>query len=85
MAKRQNILLAAAICGEDIFEAAQLKNNYSKVTGETISQQELNNFLSNTIISDGYSTILRRVGKGIYIFNDPRMPSLIKLINNYVE
>ena len=83
--RNKNILLAAAICGEDIFEAAQLKNNYSKVTGETISQQELNNFLSNTIISDGYSTILRRVGKGIYIFNDPRMPSLIKLINNYVE
>lgn len=84
--KRNNdILLAAALCGEEIFFAKQLKDNYAKVSGKQISQQELNNFLTANIISNGYSTILRRVGKGIYMFNDPRMPSFIRLINNYVE
>ena len=85
MDRNKSILLAAAICGEDIFQARELKANYNAITKQDISQQELNNFLSSNIISEGYATILRRVGKGVYIFNDPRMPSFIKLMNNYIE
>ena len=84
--RNKNILLAAALCGEDIFLAKELKTNYNTITKQDISQQELNNFLSSSnIISEGYTTILRRVGKGVYVFNDPRMPSFIKLMNNYIE
>lgn len=83
--RNKRILLAAALCGEEIFQASQLKDNYAKITQTTISQQELNNFLTTNIISNAFSTILRRVAKGVYIFNDPRMPSFIKLINNYIE
>lgn len=83
--RKRSILLAAAICGEDLFTAKQLKDNYAKICKKEISQQELNNSLSSNIISDGYTTILRRISKGIYIFNDPRMPSFIRLINNYIE
>lgn len=83
--RNKKILLAAAVCGEDIFHAKELKQNYVKITHSDITQQELNNFLSPNIISEGYSTILRRVGKGVYVFNDPRMPSFIKLMNNYIE
>lgn len=80
-----SILLAAALCGEDIFRAQDLKLNYNTITNQNISQQELNNFLTPNIISEGYTTILQRVGKGLYRFNDPRMPSYIKLVNNYIE
>ena len=84
--RNKNILFAAALCGEDIFLAKDLKTNYNTITKQDISQQELNNFLSSSnIISEGYTTILRRVGKGVYVFNDPRMPSFIKLMNNYIE
>ena len=85
MDKKKNILLAAALCGEDIFSAKQLKYNYTKVTKVDISQPELNKFLTGDIISSGFSTILQRVGKGVYRFNDPRMPSYVKLKNNYIE
>lgn len=85
MDRNKKILLAAAICGEDIFQARELKANYNAITKQDISQQELNNFLSSNIISEDYATILRRVGKGVYVFNDPRMPSFIKLMNNYIE
>ena len=83
--RNTNILLAAALCGEDIFRAQDLKLNYNTITKQNISQQELNNFLTPNIISEGYTTILQRVGKGLYRFNDPRMPSYIKLVNNYME
>lgn len=83
--RNTNILLAAALCGEDIFRAQDLKLNYNTITKQNISQQELNNFLTPNIISEGYTTILQRVGKGLYRFNDPRMPSYIKLVNNYIE
>lgn len=84
--RNKSILLAAALCGEDIFLAKDLKANYNMITKQDISQQELNNFLSSSnIISEDYTTILRRVGKGVYVFNDPRMPSFIKLMNNYIE
>lgn len=85
MDRNKSILLAAAICGEDIFHAKELKANYNAITKQDISQPELNNFLSSNIISEDYATILRRVGKGVYVFNDPRMPSFIKLMNNYIE
>lgn len=82
--RNKNILLAAALCGEDIFLAKDLKDKYNFITKQNILQQELNNFLKN-IISGGFTTILQRVSKGVYRFNDPRMPSFIKLMNNYIE
>ena len=45
-----------------------------------VNQGWLNNYLQN-IVSEGSNTILRRLAKGVYKFNDPRMPSYIKLAN----
>lgn len=85
MERNKNILLAAALCGEDVFNTNQLKGYYKELTKTELSVNELNNFLSPSIISNGFSTILRREGKGVYIFNDPRMPSFIKLISNHID
>lgn len=84
--RNKKILLAAAICGEEAFLARTLKACYQRLSNMEITQLELSNFMrQNNVISDGYATILRRVTKGVYIFNDPRMPSFIKLSNGYLE
>lgn len=86
-ARNKNILLAAAVCGEDMFTTESLKESYHTITGERIITTEITNYMSsnNTIVSNNHDTILRRVKKGVFIFNDPRMPSFIKIANNYIE
>jgi len=76
----QRILCAASLCGPDEFTAAQLRAGYGNLWGGAISQSSLNNYL-NRLVSDGSDTILRRIAKGVYRFNDPRMPSYIRIAN----
>jgi len=76
----RHIVCAAALIGSDEFTAASLRQKYREVWGKSIVQTSLNNYLSR-LVSDGAGTILRRIAKGVYRFNDPRMPSFIRIAN----
>lgn len=76
-----NILLAASICEGEEFTTQDLRDKYREITGVDI---QLNPYLKS-IVSDTAFTVLRRLATGIYKFNDPRMPSYIKLRNKYVK
>lgn len=76
----KSILLAAAKMPNHEFNAKNLRDEICRSEGSAISQSRLSNFYSS-LISDCGETILRRVGKGIYCFNDPRMASFIRIVN----
>ncbi|MHC9512092.1 nSTAND1 domain-containing NTPase [Kangiella sp. M94] len=76
----KKILIAASSIKEDEFNASNLRKAYSILWGGEISQGWLNNYLQK-IVSEDKETILRRLAKGVYKFNDPRMPSFIRLAN----
>ena len=77
--KRKTILYCAALIGDKDFTSKQLQQKYKEITGVSIQQIEINNSISKAM-SEGPETILRRKKKGVYFFNDPRMPVYIKLI-----
>lgn len=80
----KHVLLAAARIGSQReFNAANWRAEVKKITGKAISQQELNNYLNRLVATDE-SCIIKRLGKGVYKFNDPRMPSFIKIANEDV-
>jgi len=74
------ILCAAASIEKTEFSARELREVILQQTGQEVSQQSLNNYFQR-LVSDGTSTIIRRTAKGVYRFNDPRMPSYIKIAN----
>lgn len=78
------ILLAAARMPGHEFAAKDLRAEICKILGKDVSQARLSNFYS-TLITDGVDSVLRRVGKGVYCFNDPRFPSFIRIVNNDME
>ena len=78
------ILMAAATIGQGEFSAQGLRAAIAAITGETISQGSLNNYFKRLVSTDG-STVLRRVGKGFYRFEDPRMLSFVRIANAMLE
>lgn len=76
----KKILFAASDIKKDEFTAADLRGSYGELFKKDIKQSWLNAYLQK-IVSDGAETILRRLAKGVYKFNDPRMPSYIRLAN----
>lgn len=76
----RRILCAAANCGSVEFRASDLRHIYAEMWGEQMYQSSLNNYFTR-LVSDGDNTILRRIAKGVYRFNDPRMPSYIRIAN----
>lgn len=76
----RKILIAASSIPDVEFKSASLRSAYKELWGVEINQGWLNNYLQK-IVSDGSHTILRRLAKGVYKFNDPRMPSYIRLAN----
>lgn len=72
------ILRAATNLNKTEFSAEELRRSIKEITGEEIPQQSLNNYFKR-LVSEETSTILRRTAKGVYRFNDPRMPSYIKI------
>ncbi|EOB2574201.1 AAA family ATPase [Vibrio fluvialis] len=73
------VLLAAARIGSQReFHAKKWREEIENITGEEISQGELNNYLGR-LVSDAEDCIIRRLGKGVYKFNDPRMPSYVRI------
>lgn len=80
----KNIVIAAALCGDDEFRAVELRTQYEKFTGKAIAQNELNNYFAKLIKRDD-SCILKRLGTGVYRFTDPRMPSYVRIANNLAQ
>ena len=76
----RHIVCAAALLGSEEFTAAQLRDKYRKLWARRIDQNSLNNYF-NRLVSEGDGTILRRLAKGVYRFNDPRMPSYVRIAN----
>jgi hypothetical protein len=75
----KEILCAAASITKQEFAARDLRQAIHDRTGENYDQGLLNNYLKKLVSTDD-STILYRVAKGVYRFNDPRMPSCIRII-----
>ena len=76
----KKILVAAAAVDADEIKAKSLRESMFKLWGEEVSQQWLNNFFKRIVGNDG-TTILTRLGKGVYKFSDPRMKSYIRIVN----
>ncbi len=72
------ILLSAAKLQGPEFKASELRQQYHADHRESINQPSLNNYLKR-LVSTGPDTVLRRIAKGVYRFNDPRMPSYIRI------
>lgn len=77
------VLLAAAKMKSHEFKAKDLRNEICLLLGRQISQSSLSHYYA-ALISDNDDSILKRIGKGIYCFNDPRFPSFIRIINSDV-
>ena len=76
----KKILVAAAAVDADEIKASSLRESMFKLWDEKVSQQWLNNFLRRIVGNDA-TTILTRLGKGVYKFSDPRMKSYIRIVN----
>jgi len=80
----RKILLAAAVCSQEEIPAKNLRQSYEEIWGQTLTQGALNNYLRGIISDYKTDTILRRLAKGVYRFNDPRMPSYIRIAERYL-
>ena len=76
----KNIVLAAASLDAEEFNASSLRDAIDRITGGSISQGSLNNFLIR-LVSDDRQAILTRTAKGVYRFTDPRMASYARMYN----
>ncbi len=76
----RKILLAAAQHTDEEITATGLREKYSVIWKENISQNALNNYFQR-LVSNDESAILRRLAQGVYKFTDPRMPSFIRIAN----
>ena len=80
----KRILLAASLCRAEEIVAANLRSMYQKLWNEEINQGSLNNYFKR-LVSEDNTAILRRIAKGVYRFNDPRMPSFVRIAQSYLE
>jgi hypothetical protein len=74
------ILLAAAKIPRHEITSKELCMEICRLAQRELSQKFLTNYYKS-LISDGNSTILRRIGRGVYCFNDPRFSSFIRIVN----
>lgn len=80
----KKILLAASLCKSEELTAAELRGAYEKLHGEAMPQSRLNNYLIKLVSGNG-SRVLRRLGKGVYRFSDPRMPSYVRIAQSHIR
>lgn len=73
---KKKLLYCASLIGEGAFKASALRNKYEELYGEPIEQLQVNNAIYKAL-SDTPDTMIRKVRKGVYYFNDPRMPIYI--------
>lgn len=74
----KTVVGAAAQCTVPDFRAGELRRKIKERYNVDITQPALNNYLQR-LVSEGDATILRRLSKGVYRFNDPRMPSYVRI------
>lgn len=79
---KENLMYCAALLSSSPIKSSQLRDKYTSVFKEKIEQIQVNNAISKAL-SETPDTILRKVRKGTYYFNDPRMP--IYIIMRYEE
>lgn len=77
----RKILCAAASIDKQEFTASELRDAVAVFAKRPIQQTELNNYYQR-LISNASTTILRRISKGVYRFNDPRIPSFIRIASH---
>lgn len=75
---KKSLLYCAALIGDGPFKASALREKYQELHGEPVDQLQVNNAISKAL-SDTPDTMLRKVRKGVYFFNDPRMPVYITM------
>lgn len=78
--KYKQILYSISLCRDEFIRNDQIRTKYETIFHNDLPMVTLNNFLSK-IVSDKEDKLLRRLSKGVYRFNDPRMISYIKLVN----
>ncbi|MFT2692236.1 AAA family ATPase [Clavibacter zhangzhiyongii] len=74
----RSIVRAAARISSEEFSASTLREQIEKVTGDSISQGSLNNYLQRLVTDEGTSIFTRSM-KGVYRFSDPRMASYVRM------
>jgi len=79
----QLILKACSVCNHDDFTINDIANKL-KVYGHELSNKTVSGYIRQFTSENGDS-ILRRIKKGVYRFNDPRMVSYIKMKENLLE
>lgn len=77
----RKILYATSFCSEEFIRSSDIRSIFSFLFEEEISQAKLNNYLSK-IVSSSNDKLLRRLAKGVYRFNDPRMSAYIRLVQS---
>ena len=75
-AMKKKLLYCAALLGDNLITAKELREKYRDVNQEEIKQILVNNAISKAF-SNSPDKILRVVKKGMYYFNDLRMPIYI--------
>lgn len=77
----RKILYATSFCYEEFIRSSDIRSIFSLLFEEELSQARLNNYLSK-IVSSSNDKLLRRLAKGVYRFNDPRMSAYIRLVQS---
>lgn len=77
----RKILYATSCCFDEFIRSSDIRYAYNLLFDEELSQNKLNNYLSK-IVSYGNDKLLRRLAKGVYRFNDPRMSAYIRLVQS---
>lgn len=77
----RRILYATSFCLNEFIRSRDIRYIYGLLFDEDISQAKMNNYLSK-IVSPSNDKLLRRLAKGVYRFNDPRMSSYIRLVQS---
>ncbi|HGE8299881.1 TPA: ATP-binding protein [Serratia marcescens] len=77
----KEILLSLARLGEYSFSIAQWVEQIEKDHGVRYSSPTMNNYIGR-LSKPEHGSIIKRLTRGIYKVNDPRMPSYIKLVNS---
>lgn len=80
LGKYKKILYAISLCDDEFIRNDQIRYKYQYVFKEELPMVTLNTYLSK-IVSDKEDKLMKRLSKGVYRFNDPRMISYIKLTN----
>jgi hypothetical protein len=80
----RKVLLAAAAASATSLTHAQLRHAFKEVWAEDLSTNQLTGYLRR-LAGDGEETVFQRIASGVYQFNDPRMPSYIRIAQFYNE